>query len=180
MTWKSFHNRSEILRCVIAVANTRRDGMLPMDVDGVPEAFGDPLSVLAALQLKWHTRLAGHIERELLAQPMDLPESVAVAWGNACDELPGVRLVLDHYRAEPIDEATAAAMAKATIKEHSMLAVMSGLASVQGDAVAAPVGARIEERARLLHRGILTLAPASAGTEERPSFLERLRSVLAA
>ena len=34
MTWKSFHNRGEILRSVTAAANTRRDGLLPMDVDG--------------------------------------------------------------------------------------------------------------------------------------------------
>ena len=34
-----------------------------MDVEGVGEAFADELDLLGALQLRWHTRLAGHIER---------------------------------------------------------------------------------------------------------------------
>ena len=34
MTWKSFHRRGEILRTVIATADARRDGLLPMDVAG--------------------------------------------------------------------------------------------------------------------------------------------------
>ncbi|MDO9455470.1 hypothetical protein [Nocardioides sp.] len=178
MTWKTFHSRGEILRTVIATANTRRDGLLPTDVDGVADTFADDLELLGTLQLKWHTRLAGHIERQLLEQPLDLPLAVATAWGSACDELPGVRLVLDHYRAEPDDAAMAQAMAKATVKEHALLAVMAGqgaIGGVQAEAEAAPIGARIEERARSLHRGVPTLVP-----EARPSFLERLRSVLAA
>ena len=79
MTWKSFHNRGEILRSVIATAGVRRDGILPMDVSGVAETFGDELTLLAALQLKWHTRLSGHIERELVTQPMDLEGAVVAA-----------------------------------------------------------------------------------------------------
>jgi hypothetical protein len=179
MTWKSFHSRGEILRTVIATANTRRDGVLPTDVEGVAETFADDLELLGTLQLKWHTRLAGHIDRELLEQPLDLPLAVATAWGRACDELPGVRLVLDHYRAEPVDDAMAAAMAKATVKEHAMLAVMAGRGSVGGtsaEAEAAPIGAAIEERARALHRS----APTQLDDVARPSLLERLRSVLAA
>ena len=111
MTWKSFHNRGEILRAVISTANLRRDGILPMNVEGVRETFGDELTLLAALQLKWHTRLAGHIERELMSQPMDLQSAVRTAWGEAADELPGVRIVLDRYRDEPLDEAMALATA---------------------------------------------------------------------
>ncbi|WP_148615760.1 hypothetical protein [Nocardioides rubriscoriae] len=179
MTWKTFHSRGEILRTVIATANTRRDGILPTDVEGVSETFADDLELLGTLQLKWHTRLAGQIERQLLEQPLDLPLAVATAWGDTCDELPGVRLVLDHYRAEPVDDAMAQAMGKATVKEHALLAVMAGQGSV-GDAAAeaeaAPIGALIEERARALHHGIPTLVVESS----RPSLLERLRSVLAA
>lgn len=178
MTWKTFHSRGEILRTVIATANARRDGILPTDVEGVSETFADDLELLGTLQLKWHTRLSGHIERQLVEQPLDLPLAVATAWGNACDELPGVRLVLDHYRAEPLDDAMAQAMAKATVKEHALLAVMAGRASVGGvaaEAEAAPIGAAIEERARALHRGVPTLVE-----DARPSLLERLRSVLAA
>lgn len=175
MTWKSFHNRGETLRSVIATANARRDGLLPMDVDGVAETFGGELNLLAALQLKWHTRLAGTIDRELMAQPLDLPRAVEVAWAQACGELAGVRMVLDHYRATPTDDAMATAMAKATGKEHAMLAAMAGRASVD-DPAAIPVGARIEERAREVYAGL----PVVDAEVARPSFLDRLRSVLAA
>ena len=130
MTWTSFHHRGETLRAVIATANVRRDGLLPLDVAGVRETFEDELALLAALQLKWHTRLAGRIERELVAQPLDLAAAVERAWQEVADELPGVRAILDHYRAEPVDEAMAEAMAKATVKEHLLLATMAGRCSV--------------------------------------------------
>lgn len=174
MTWKSFHNRGEILRSVITTANVRRDGILPMDVDGVSETFRDELTLLAALQLKWHTRLAGLIERELMAQPLDLGAAVRTAWGEATDELPGVRDLLDHYRTEPIDEAMATAMGKATAKERILLAVMAGQASAQ-DASAVPVGARIEAAARAEHHVEPIALPVTA-----PSLLERLKAVMAA
>ena len=157
MTWKSFHNRGEILRSVIATAAVRRDGILPMDVAGVAETFGDELTLLAALQLKWHTRLSGHIERELVTQPMDLEGAIGAAWGRAADELPGVRRILDHYRAEPVDAAMATAMGKATAKEHLLLAVMAGRSSV-ADPKAVPIGAEIEAAARYAHRHAVTAA----------------------
>src|SRR6478735_9993425 len=72
MTWTSFHRRGDVLRDVIAVADQRRDGTLPRDVDGVSATFADDLDLLGALQLKWHTRLAGRIDREQMHQPMDL------------------------------------------------------------------------------------------------------------
>ncbi len=175
MTWKSFHNRGEILRSVIATANVRRDGVLPMDVAGVTETFGDELTLLATLQLKWHTRLAGHIERELLDQPLDLGRAVEAAWGAAADDLPGVRRILDHYRAEPLDEAMAEAMNKATVKEHMLLATMAGQSSID-DASAVPVGAALETRARHSHRGVSTLTVEA----KQPSLLERLKAVVAA
>jgi hypothetical protein len=175
MTWKSFHSRGEILRSVIATANVRRDGVLPMDLDGVTETFGDELTLLATLQLKWHTRLAGHIERELLDQPLDLGTAVEAAWGAAADDLPGVRRILDHYRAEPLDAAMAEAMAKATVKEHMLLATMAGQSSID-DATSVPVGAALETRARNSHRGVSTLTV----ERKQPSLLERLKAVVAA
>src|SRR6478735_1481131 len=102
MTWTTFHHRGEILRTVTRTADQRRDGILPMDVDGVRETFGDELSLLGALQLRWHTRLSGQLERALLHQPMDLEEAVVSAWHATADELPGTRLVLDHCRSEPL------------------------------------------------------------------------------
>lgn len=174
MTWDAFHRRGDVLRTVTTVADTRRDGLLPMDVAGVPETFGDELSLLAALQLRWHTRLAGRIERELSGQPLDLETAVLTAWRGTADEHPGIRAILDHYRAEPVDPAMADAMGKATAKERTLLAVMAGKASV-ADASAARVGAGIEDRAR-------------AGHEPRPpeledanrGLLEKLKAVIAA
>lgn len=182
MTWKSFHNRGEILRSVTAAADTRRDGVLPMDVDGVAETFGDELTLLAALQLKWHTRLAGNVEKALTDQPLDLDAAVESAWGETADRMPGIRLILDHYRAEPVDEAMARAMAKATAKEHMMLAATAGRSSVD-DAAAVAVGAQLEEAARLHHRGVSTVVVpggAHARTNERQSLLDRLKAVMAA
>jgi hypothetical protein len=174
MTWKSFHRRGEILRTVIAAADRRRDGLLPMDVEGVAETFGDELSLLGALQLRWHTRLAGRIERELMAQPMDLESGVVAAWQATATELPGIRAIVDHYREAPLDEAMADAMAKSADKEHILLAVMAGRVSGQ-DATAARVGEAIEAEARATFRPVRT-ASGHAG----PSLLGKIRAALAA
>jgi hypothetical protein len=174
MAWTQHHNRGAILRDVIAVAAQRRDGLLPMDLDGVAERFTDELDLLGALQLRWHTRLAGHIEHRLAEQPMSLETAVVEAWHAAADELPGVRLVLDHYRAAPSDARMHEAMAKAVAKEHVLLAVMAGRGAY-ADELAATVGALIEERARAAYLPGITL-PA-----QRPaSLLDRIRAVLAA
>jgi hypothetical protein len=147
MTWTSFHRRGEILRDVIATADRRRDGHLPMEVPGVAQTFVDEPALLAALQLRWHTRLAGRIERELMAQPMDLEAAVVAAWRATADELPGIRAVLDREQAAPRNPAVAEIMAKASAKERILLALMAGLASTPGES-AARAGATIEERAR--------------------------------
>ncbi|MFC6287836.1 hypothetical protein ACFP3Q_09815 [Nocardioides sp. GCM10027113] len=175
MTWKSFHRRGEVLRSVIAAANERRDGVLPWDLDGVAETFDDELALLAALQLQWHTRLAGRIERELMTQPMDLEAAVIVAWRDLADEQPGVLAVLDHYRAHPTDDAMAEAMAKSTEKEHILLAMMAGRSSAM-DAAAARVGALIESQARALPPAPQSVAAAAANH----GLLERIKAVLAA
>jgi hypothetical protein len=175
MTWKSFHNRGEILRTVIATADDRQDGILPMDVEGVAETFADELELLGALQLRWHTRLAGRIERELMNQPMDLEQAVVTAWRGTRDEMPGVRKIIDHYRSEPTDYEMAEAMARATAKEQIMLAAMAGRASVQ-DAAAVGVGEAIEQRARSGR------APGAhrADTATGEGILDRIKAVLAA
>lgn len=178
MTWKSFHNRGEILRTVIATADERQDGILPMDVEGVAETFADELELLGALQLRWHTRLAGRIERELMNQPMDLEQAVVTAWRGTRDEMPGVRKIIDHYRSEPTDAEMAEAMARATAKEQIMLAAMAGRASVQ-DAAAVRVGEAIEQRARSGRSGRNPGAHrADPATGE--GFLDRIKAVLAA
>ncbi|HXH80243.1 hypothetical protein [Nocardioides sp.] len=175
MTWNSHHRRGEILRTVIAEADARQDGCLPMDVNGVAETFGDEHTLLGALQLRWHTRLAGRIERELMSQPMDLEAAVIAAWHSTASELPGILAIIDHYRAEPVDDEMAAAMEVSTGKEHHLLAVMAGRSSAS-DAPSARVGAEIAQRARTRH------APA-ARTLTRPApstLVERIRAVLTA
>jgi hypothetical protein len=174
-SWGAFHRRGEVLRTVIATADDRRDGILPMDVAGVAETFGDELALLGALQLRWHTRLAGRIERELMTQPMDLEQAVVTAWRGTRDELPGVRLIVDHYRSEPTDAAMARAMATATVKEQTMLAAMAGRASVR-DAAAARVGEAIEQRARAGRRP----GTHRADTGPHEGLLDRIKAVLAA
>jgi len=177
MTWKAFHNRSETLRSVIAAAAVRRDGILPMDVAGVAETFEGELDLLAALQLKWHTRLAGHVERQLSTQPMDLQQHVALAWKAAADELAGVRLILDHYRDNPTSEEMAQALQAATAKEHQYLAVMAGRSGL-ANRLSERIGAEIEAAGRDLHRGVVTVA--EGAPEKRESLIERLRAVIAA
>ena len=148
MTWTSFHRRGEVLRDVIAAADQRRDGILPLDIDGVSATFADDLDLLGALQLRWHTRLAGRIEREQMHQPMDLAGRRGA--GLAAHRRGAARHPGDPRRAPrptPVDEATAEVMSKSAAKEHMLLAVMAGLASAQ-DERAAAVGARIEDDAR--------------------------------
>jgi hypothetical protein len=179
MTWKSFPStrepgRGEILRDVIACANRRRDGRLPMDLDGVAETFGDELTLLGALQLRWHTRLAGRIERELTLEPMDLEDAVVAAWHATADELPGVRAIIDRQRSEPANAAIAEAMTKSAAKEQMLLAMTAGRVSAPG-ATAVRVGAEIERRARASY------VP-TPGVEHlvRESLLVRLKAALAA
>jgi hypothetical protein len=173
MTWNSFHRRGEILRTVTEVADSRRDGRLPMDVDGVTETFGDELALLGALQLRWHTRLAGRIEREMMSQPLDLEQAVVTAWRRTADELPGILAIVDRHRAEPLDAAMAEAMTKSAAKERTLLAVMAGRSSGQ-DAAAVRVGAEIESRARA------SLAPAPGTEEANHGLLERIKAAIAA
>lgn len=173
MTWNSYHTRGEILRSVIETADRRQDGRLPMDVEGVAAKFDDEFDLLTTLQLKWHTRLAGNLERELAEQPLDLPAAAVAAWHTTAADMPGVRMILDRYSDQPTDARMATAMRKAAAKEHLLLAVMAGLGAYS-DELAVPAGARIAEEARASY------VPAERTAEERPTLLSRLRSALAA
>jgi len=175
MTWTSHHRRGDVLREVIRTADTRLDGRLPMDVDGVADTFGDELTLLGALQLRWHTRLAGHIERELAEQPLDLGNAVAIAWLAAAADVPGTRAIIDHHVAHPTSPEMARALSVATTKEHEMLALMAGRASGPGEA-AARVGRSIELDARTSYVPGVRARTAP----EAPSLVQRLKAVLAA
>lgn len=141
--------RSDVLRDVIRIADRRRDGVLPMDVDGVDETFRDELTLLAALRLHWFARLSGRLDRRLASQPADLDATVARAWAATAREMPGVRAVLDRCAAEPTSAEMAVAMDRATSKELSLLALAAGHAVDSGEDVLA-VGALLEQRGRAL------------------------------
>jgi hypothetical protein len=174
MTWTAFHRRGEVLRHVVETADQRVDGELPLYVDGVNETFADANDLLGALQLRWHTRLAGRIERELMAQPMDLEQAVVTAWHRTVDEMPGVRAVIDRHRAHPLDEAMASTTATAAAKEHVLLTVMAGRGG-PNDPESIAVGRRIEDRARATY----VPAPRADDRDEHP-ILHWLKTALAA
>lgn len=175
MTWEAFHRRGDVLRRVIETANERRDGILPRDVDGVSAVFDDDVDLLGALQLRWHTTLAGQVEAALADQPIDLESAIIGAWRATATDLPGLRAVLDEQSARPQSPAVARAMEVATAKERQMLALMAGLASrLDLDELAARRGEVLEQKAR----AGFEVAPGSVPATR--SFLERLRAALAA
>ena len=181
MTWHSYHHRGEVLRRIIEAADRRLDGILPMDVDGVGQTFEDDLAVLAALELRWHTRLAGQIERNLMSQPMDLEASVILAWQQNAEALPGVRMILDHYAAHPDTVEMADNLATAAAKEHQLLAMMAGLAS-ELDEACARVGAELVERARRAPAPKHREEPEETGEPHATvlSFVERIKAAMVA
>jgi hypothetical protein len=174
MTWNAFHHRGDVLRTVIATADQRGDGILPLDVDGVAQTFENDLALLSALQLRWHTRLAGRIERTLMNQPLDLETAVIASWQQTAVELPGIRAIIDHYAAAPTSDAMARALAISATKEHQLLAVMAGLANGRDEA-AAQVGAELVRKARA------TWAPPHLAREiTSHGLLDRIKAAIAA
>ena len=151
MTWTTFHHRGEVLRTVSDTLDARSDGVLPMDLPGVPETFGDELSLLAALQLRWHTRLSGRLERALAEGPVDTDAAAIASWHTTYDELPGTRRALDHYGERPIDTQMSTALSIAADKERLLLAAAAGRTGTTTDATLA-AGRVLEERARATYR----------------------------
>ncbi|MET3963126.1 hypothetical protein ABIE44_003060 [Marmoricola sp. OAE513] len=180
MTWNAFHHRGEILQTVIDTADARLDGVLPMDVPGVPETFGSELDLIGALALKWHARLSGNIERELMAQPMDLEAAITNAWATTAAEVPGIRMIIDRYTDAPSDAEMAAALTKSREMEWVKLARVAGLAS-DDSTPAARAGERVTRNARA---GVPVPVPEVTTTivdaVATPSLVDRIRAVLAA
>jgi hypothetical protein len=189
MTWNTFHHRGAILQTIVETVDTRRDGVLPMQLPGVTETFRDELDLLAALQLKWHARLSGNIERALMSQPMDLEDAIASAWRMTSEQLPGVRAVLDRYTESPSDPEMAAALTRASEKEWFRLAAAAGLASDES-AAAARAGRQVELKARAeaAEKSAAAFLPMTATDidadttvdGDSPSLVERIKAVLAA
>jgi hypothetical protein len=176
-TWDSFHRRGEVLRAFVDETNARRDGVLPMELPGIAETFGDEFNLIAALQLRWHTRLAGRIEQALADRPADLESAVLTAWRATASELAGVRLVLDRALDEPTSDEVATALRRARTNDWTLLAAMSGRAGVS-DPGAAGAGRDLEERARLAFHP--TAPPRHRADDARGSLVGRLKAALAA
>ena len=175
MTWTTHHNRGHVLREIEAVTAERRDGLLPMDLDGVTAVFDDEMDILAALQLRWYTRLAGMIERELFdAVDADLEAAVIHAWHLTNDELPGVRAVLDHYAANPTNDVMRQALATGRLKEQHLVALMAGLGGY-GHELSIAVGGRLEARARETYISARHIAE----VHERTTIFDRVRALVA-
>lgn len=147
MTWDAYHHRGDVLRTVIDEANHRLDGALPMELPDVRDTFDTEFDLVAALQLRWHTRLAGRIERALSEEPSDLEAAVIEAWRGTADELAGVREILDAQRADPSTPEIGEALEKAHRKDLVLLAAMAAQAGV-AEPAAVRVGQRIEDLAR--------------------------------
>jgi hypothetical protein len=139
--------RADVLRRVVEETNARRDGVLPMDLPGVGQTFGDELALIAALQLRWHTRLSGRIEQALSEHPTDPEHAVLSAWRATAAELDGVRRVLDRYAEQPTSPEMARALRRSRHKDWTLLAAMAGRAGMN-DARAVPQGRALEKQAR--------------------------------
>lgn len=176
MTWNAYHHRGEVLRTVISVADARRDGILPMDVDGVAETFEGELDLISALQLKWHTQLTGHIDRELMVQPMDLETVVIACWKRTAEEYAGIRAILDRYTAQPTSPEMRRALKISEAKEARMLALMAGRTS-ELDEPGERIGRQMIREARDPFSTARIPAPLQ---EEAGSLFSRLRAALAA
>jgi hypothetical protein len=136
-----------VLLAVIEEANRRCDGVLPTGVPGVRAVFPDDLTLVGALQLRWHTRLAGSVEQALEADPGDPEQAVVAGWRRTAEALPGVRAVLDARTERPSSSEERAALRTAAAKDRVLLAAMAGLAA-PADPRAAAIGRQLELQAR--------------------------------
>ncbi len=172
MTWTAFHRRSEVLRAVVTEADRRPDATLPTDVPGVSETFRDELDLVGALQLRWHARRTGAVDRHLAELPHDPAAAVRAAWSETAAALPGVRAVLDAQSRSGSAEIRDA-LAVAVAKERAVLALSAGIAIV-GDPQATAIGAALEQEAREQRAPLRTVV----GDSRPGGFLQRLRAAV--
>ncbi|MGI9155055.1 MAG: hypothetical protein ACR2FG_00205 [Marmoricola sp.] len=181
-SWTAFHRRGDVIRAVSHEADLRRDGVLPMQVAGVEQTFSDDLDLVSALQLRWHTRLAGMVERSLAEQPLDLEAAVEHAWAETAHELPGIRAILDRCSESPSSTRMAQALTTVAAKERVFLAMAAGRASGPG-VEAESVGREIQLAASAAQQVAEPVAeepvaePVPAGSA---AFVARIKAVLAA
>src|SRR6478735_1402653 len=126
MTWNAVHTRTDVLRSVVDEANRRRDGGLPLELPGVADTFDDAFALVTALQMRWHTRLAGLVEASLDDDPTEAEDAVVAAWRRAATDLPGVRAILDAQLDDPATPQLGAALRTAHRKDLVLMAAMAG------------------------------------------------------
>ncbi|MGH3495941.1 MAG: hypothetical protein ACRDP1_00550 [Nocardioidaceae bacterium] len=166
MTWDAYHRRDDILRRLDEVADRHRDGRLPWNEIDAASVFDSTSDLLLAVQMRWHTRLSGRIDRELMNDPMDLRSAIARAWRHAAADLPGMRAILDAHDDVP-------ALGKARDKELGYLASAAGLAAMD-DPDAVGIGFELRDDARSI---VLDRQPPAG---HRAGWLGRLRHTCAA
>jgi hypothetical protein len=88
-------------------------------------------------------------------------------------------MMLDHYRAEPLDDRMAAALATAAAKEHVLLAAMVGRSGAT-TAATAIAGQALEERARASYHPVPPLDRGAPTGHRAPGLLGRIKAHVAA
>jgi len=157
--WNAVHTRSAALREIVRLLDAGED--LPWDA-ATAVVFRDREDLLQALHELWSRRLHGRIDVALETDDHLLEESVARAWLETVDDLPGVRRVLDEHADEP-------ALRQLERTQHRAVAVAAGLATF-ADPIAhsATAGAHF----------VQSLRGRTPYWLRRPSFVRRLLNAL--
>jgi hypothetical protein len=157
--WAAVHTRSAALREVVRLLD---DGqVLPWDA-ATTAVFRDREDLLQALHEVWSRRLNGRIDLALETDDHELCESVARAWIETVDDLPGVRRVLDEHADEP-------AVRQLERTQHRVVAVAAGLATFSDPiAHSATVGARF----------VASLRGRTPDWRKKPSLFRRMLRAL--
>jgi hypothetical protein len=88
MTWTETRRRQQVLREVRAIAEVRRDGVLPWS-DDYADAFTGPDDLLRDLASCWQVHVEGQIDTNLDEA------SLEERWAGLYRTYGGVRLILD-------------------------------------------------------------------------------------
>lgn len=171
MSW-SPTPRDQVLAEVIAEADRRLDGQVPVDVAGVDRTFKDARVLADVLQVRWSATLAAHLDRALAELPGDAPRAVVRAWRRTARDLPGIRLVLDRRRTVAADRELERLLRRER-RERQMLAVAAGLARPSR----LPDDDAVEEGEKLEAAGRRYFDPHHR--RPRPSLVQKIRAAVA-
>lgn len=88
MTWNETRRRQQVLREVRAIAEVRRDGVLPWS-DDYADAFTGPNDLLRSLAYVWRVHVECQIDTNLDEASLD------ERWAGIYRTFGGIRLILD-------------------------------------------------------------------------------------